>query len=92
MLQVRIENNTQPQPPVEVGVQVGDVYPGYCCTGFDYVISTVWPALCMADTVSGVGACLNPDCTDWDGTPDDIHRGVSYWEIRDLAAAPPANR
>lgn len=65
--------------------EVGEKYPGYCCAGFDFEIAIAWPKTAAWDSVSGYGCCLNPNCPNWDGTPDDMYRGVKSWQIEDFA-------
>ena len=65
---------------IEGEMQVDDRVPNLCCQGFDWVVATtiidVW------------GVCQNPDCHDYQKNmkpEDDPYRGVSHWDVRDLA-------
>ena len=82
MITARIENNAL---FYDGSPEVDEKYPGYCCAGHDFIIAIVWPAVYDWDMVSGWGCCLNPDCPNTDGLPDDPYRGVKSWDIEGFA-------
>lgn len=65
-------------------VEIGDLYPSYCCPGFDWEVLIIFPDK-NPNYISIWGGCHNPNCPDWDGTPDDHYRGVSSILQEDLA-------
>jgi hypothetical protein len=76
MITVRIENNEliyEGEPIVD------EVYLGWCCKGFDYVIAYV-------STEKGFGCCQNPACPKFKGDDENTpYRGISDWSFEDFA-------
>lgn len=65
-------------------VEGGDIYPGYCCPGYDWEVVLTFPDD-NPNYISVWGRCQNPDCPDYDGTEDDPYRGVSNIMLEDFA-------
>jgi hypothetical protein len=70
----------------EGAVEVGDVYPGYCCAGHDWEV-----VLAFGELSSVWGVCDNPECpVVWDEfadrPEDDMYRGVTSVCLEDLAS------
>ena len=73
----------------EGAVEVGDVYPGFCCAGHDWEAALVF-ADSSGEDASVWGACHNPECPVVDAEftdhpEDDMYRGVSNYCLEDLA-------
>jgi len=59
---------------------VDEVYPGWCCAGFDYTIVLIYPEL-----DSMYGNCANPACAQGVDGEADQYRGTSHWGIENFA-------
>ena len=66
-------------------IQQGDSIPGFCCSGFDWDVSVIFPDKNEGDD-SIWGSCQNPDCLKYqeDIGPGDIFRGISSILREDL--------
>jgi hypothetical protein len=83
MLKAHINNENE---IISIGVvKVDDVYPSYCCAGFDWLVCLIFPYEDDRGGMSIWGVCQNPNCPDWDGTDDDYYRGVSNICLEDFA-------
>lgn len=73
-------------------IEVGDIYPGLCCAGYNWEVSLIFPGSIPAYN-SIWGTCSNPACTGKDGTGTEHYQGVSNWLQEDfeerLASAEP---
>lgn len=58
-------------------VETGNIYPGLCCTGYDFEVALIFP-----DSIWGT--CRNPACTGRDGRGTDHFQGVSNWSQEDF--------
>lgn len=69
MLQAHLEDNEN--EIVTTGqVEAGDIYPDFCCSGFDWEINSILYSI--------YGTCHNPDCPIYDKEIDsDPYRGVT---------------
>ena len=60
---------------------VDEVYPGFCCKGFDYIIAFIF-----TEGEKGFGCCQNPDCPKFNGDDENTpYRGISDWSFEDFA-------
>lgn len=65
-------------------IKEGQVYRGYHCDGFDWVVA--WVAEWRLDDTDIFGRCQNPDCPDYDKNygEGDPWRGVQRVDVNDF--------
>jgi hypothetical protein len=71
-----------------IEVKVNQLYPGFCCQGFDYEICLIFPNRPYEPVgyTSIWGRCHNPDCPKYgeDIGPADPYRGVGHCDLDDF--------
>lgn len=69
---------------IEGEVKADDIYPGFCCQGYDYEVCFIFPND-NPNYTSIWGVCLNPDCPQTTGEIEDYWRGLSENLLEDFA-------
>lgn len=87
MLTAKINNDPKSDRAGELittgQIEVGDIYPGLCCAGYNWEVVLIFPNDTPAYH-SIWGTCQNPACTGKDGVGTEHYQGVSNWLQEDF--------